>query len=77
MNLGEGLVQKTRMQSLEEGRKEGKALGRTEGRMEEKANNVQLLMKNMRISFDEVVILLEIKEDEKEAIEQIVELNKS
>ena len=67
-----------------EGREEGKAAGLVEGKaaglvegkaaglVEGKAESVRLLMKNMKKSFEEVTILLEIMEEEKEEIRRLV-----
>ena len=53
-------------------RKEGREEGKAEGLVEGKAESVRLLMKNMKKSFEEVTILLEIMEEEKEEIRRLV-----
>ena len=55
-----------------EGKAEGIAEGKAVGLVEGKAESVRLLMKNMKKSFEEVAFLLEITEEEKEAIKNLV-----
>lgn len=66
MNLGEGLVQKTRMQSLEEGRKEG----RTEGMQVKTIEFIKRIMKSRNFSYEQVVKHLELTEEEEKQYQE-------
>jgi len=74
MNLGEGLVQKTRMQSLEEGRKEGREEGRKEGRTEgmevKTIEFIKRIMESRNFSYEQVVKHLELTEEEEKQYQE-------
>ncbi len=56
----------------QEGKQEGRKEGRQDGKQEEKMNNIQILMKNLKLSVREAMDLLEVPKDERDKLMKLL-----
>ena len=57
---------------FEEGKQEGKQEGRQDGKQEEKMNNIQILMKNLKLSVREAMDLLEVPKEDRDKLMKLL-----
>ena len=80
-NISEGVVEKTWRRGIEtgerrgeeRGRKIGKEHGVKRGKERERINSIASLMKNMSLTFDQAVSVLDIPENEREEYRTLVD----
>ena len=71
-NIFTDVFEEGKQEGKREGRQEGRREGRQDGKQEEKMNNIQILMKNLKLSVREAMDLLEVPKDERDKLMKLL-----